>query len=223
MTQPKQFSRRIKTYVGWSAQAKPSSYKERIKRLHALYPEATLSQLRGHPRKKEKLLSKLIPKKVFQLEYKELLPREKELREKSLKVLSKMRREGLSLSRASEIEEIKISPKTVIRHTNALNFVRGRWKAKKYDKISRVMAINEKGNEIYLNIKNSRYASIIGKYQNAVKQFLETGDEKVLEPFRGKKIKDAKGNWHTLDTDPENLYEIHERREEEEFYEIYRW
>jgi hypothetical protein len=58
------FSPKYSTYQEWK-QANPgkSEYTERIRREHARYPKASLSQLRGHPSKKRKPLSKLKPKK----------------------------------------------------------------------------------------------------------------------------------------------------------------
>jgi hypothetical protein len=130
-----------------------------------------------------------------------------------------MRREGHSLTRASR--DGRISPQTVRRYTKAVKNIDGRWKPTKYDRIGRVMVINENGKEVWVTVKDSRYASTIGKYHSAVRRYLETGDASVLKPFTGKRIKDANGNWHTLETDPEKLYDIAEQREEEEFFSIY--
>lgn len=162
---------------------------------------------------------KRIKKQPYKLPWKELTPRKKELRERSLRVVSYMKRYNISLTKASK--ENHISPKTVIKHSNALKKVGGRWIPKRWYKIERIMSINENGKSIYINVTDSRHATTIGKYQNAVKQFLETGDESVLKPFKGKKVRDSEGNLHILETKPHNLYEIHERRENEEFYTIY--
>lgn len=159
------------------------------------------------------------PRPVHRLEWDFLTPRERELRSKALRVIAQMRREGCSLTKASR--EGGISPQTVRRHTKAVKKIDGRWKPTKYDRIERVMAINENGREVWLSVNDSRHASTIGRYHSAVRQFLETGDESILKPFKGKRFKDAKGNWHILETDPKKLYEIAERREEEEYFTIY--
>jgi len=53
------FSKKYKTYEEWLRNFKGSeAYLNRIIRLHALHPNATLSQLRGHPSPKEKPLRK---------------------------------------------------------------------------------------------------------------------------------------------------------------------
>ena len=59
-----EFSPKYSTYQDWK-KANPGNgeYENRIKRLHSLHPKASLSQLRGHPSKKRKPLSKLKPRK----------------------------------------------------------------------------------------------------------------------------------------------------------------
>jgi len=216
----KRFSKSFKTFSDWKTQSKNTPYKRRIERLHALHPQVSLSQLRSHPRGREKPLSRLKPKPLSKLNWDFLFPKQKRTRVKSAKVLRLMRKKGYSLTKASR--EVGISPKTVERHTGALKRDVHRWKAKKYDSLSRVMDINEDGKSVWIEVKDSRHASLIGKYQNAVKKFLESDDETILKPFRNKRVKDINGNWHTLDTDPDRLYDIRERRVDEEFYTIYK-
>ena len=58
------FSPKYSTYQDWKkANPGKSEYTERIRKLHSLHPKASLSQLRGHPAKKRKPLSKLKPRK----------------------------------------------------------------------------------------------------------------------------------------------------------------
>lgn len=196
-----------------------STYKKRIQRLQAKYPGASLSQLRGHPKKSEKPLSELKKQPIFKMDWEILNPTEMELREKSLKTLSLMRKKNYSLAKASQ--EAGISPETVIRHTNALKKDGSKWAVKSQDHISRSMKINENGREIVVHLKDSRHATSVGKYHSAVREFFHTGDFSVLNPYQRKRIRDAKGDWHVLETNPKNLHEINERREEEEFYVIY--
>jgi len=132
-----------------------------------------------------------------------------------------MRRHGYSLTRASK--EIGISPSTVKRYTNGVKKKGHRWHPKRYDRIPRTLNINENGSEVWIEVNDSRHASIIGRYQSAVREFLETGNASVLRPFKGKRVRDAQGNWHVLETDPDAIYEISERRPDEEYYSIYKW
>jgi len=53
------FSKQYETFEEWLKNFRGSEkYKKRIIRLHALHPNATLSQLRGHPTRREKPLKK---------------------------------------------------------------------------------------------------------------------------------------------------------------------
>jgi len=148
-----------------------------------------------------------------------LSPKQKLLREKSLSVLSDARKSNQSLSKLSKKQDI--SRKTVLNNTNAFRKRRRRWNAKRFDKIPRVMKINENGKEISIQINDSRNAALIARYHNSIKQFLNTGNKKVLRRFRKKKIKDIDGNAHSFETNPESIIEINQRIEEPEFYEVY--
>jgi len=213
------FSSKYDTFEDWLSSFKGSeSYKNRIIRLHSKYPNASLSQLRGHPKAREKTVSQLKQKPVYKRSWSELTRRELNVREKSLEALSKVRN-GQSLSKASR--ELHIEPKTVIKYTNAFKKVKGKWIAKSQDRISRIMSIYENGKEEWIEIKDSRTASRIGKYNSAVKEFLRTENKDVLEPYK-KPFKDVEGKIHYFETDPDRLYEIAESQEEPEFYEIYK-
>ncbi len=156
---------------------------------------------------------------LYKRRWSNLSPRQKLLREKSLSVLSEARRSKQSLSKLAKKHDV--SPKTVLNNTNAFRKSRRRWNAKLFDKNPRVMKINENGKEISIQINDSRTASLIGRYHNAVKKFLNTGDKKALRKFRRKKIKDIDGNLHSFEANPNSLIEINERIEEPEFYELY--
>ena len=156
---------------------------------------------------------------LYRKRWSNLSPRQKLLREKSLSVLSEARRSKQSLSKLAK--KHGITRKTVLNNTNAFRKSRRRWNAKRFDKIPRVMKINENGKEISIQINDSRTAALIGQYHNAVKKFLNTGDKKTLRKFRKKKIKDIDGNLHSLETNPNSLIEINERIEEPEFYQVY--
>jgi len=213
------FSPKYDIFEDWLNNFKGSeSYKNRIIRLHSKYPNASLSQLRGHPKARERIVSQLKEKSVYKRSWSELTRRELILREKSLDVLRKVKN-GQSLSKASK--ELHIKPETVIKHTNAFRKSKGKWIAKSQDRISRVMSVYENGQQQWIEIKDSRIASRIGKYNSAVNQFLRTGNEDVLKQFI-KPFKDSKGNLHFFETNADKLNEIAEREEEPEFYEIYK-
>ena len=201
------------------SQNRNSGYVKRIIRLHNLYLKATLDQLRGHAKAEASKLRKAKPKPVSTRSWNTLSPREQLTRERALEVLSYARRFGQSLSRLSR--EYKISTKAVLRATQGFKKVRGRWKAKKIDYISRKMEINENGKELFIEVTDSRYATLIGKYHSAVKEYLNIGNSDVLADFEGKRVRDSSDKWHTLETNPSAISEINARREEPEFSDIY--
>lgn len=214
------FSRTYKTFNEWFVyNIVDSDYKRRIVRLHNLYPDASLSQLRGHAARKEKPLSLKRSLALSKRSWGSLSPREKSAREKSLEVLSEVRRNKKSLSKTSKDKGISL--KSVLKNTNAFKKIGNLWMPKTYDRISRVMKINTDGKMISIEVNDSRTASLIGRYHNAVKKYLETGDTSELDKFKGKTVKDANGNTYVLETDTEALDEIHEGIEEPEFYDIY--
>lgn len=135
-------------------------------------------------------------------------------------MLSELRNDA-SKSLTKIAHERRISPNTVVRHTNAFRKVKGRWIAKKDDRIPRSMLIYENGRESSIEVTSSQTSSLIGEYHNAVKQYLNTGDIGSLKRFERKKIKDALGKSHKFETSIEAITKINEAIEEPEFYEIY--
>ena len=213
------FSTKYRTFEDFVKNFKGSNtYKNRIIRLHSKYPEASLSQLRGHPKAREKPISQLKETPVHKRSWSELTRRELILRKKSLDVLSGVRR-GQTLFDASK--NVGINQETVIKHTNAFKKVKGKWVVKSFDRISRVMSIYENGKQVWVEVRDSRTASRIGKFNSAVYQFIKSGNKDVLKPFK-KPFKDSKGNLHYFEINPEKLYEIAESWEETEFFEIYK-
>jgi hypothetical protein len=216
----KVFSSRYRTYENWLAsQGKLSEYHARIARLHALYPNANLPQLRGHPKLRSQSLQRSIPLPVHRRSWYSLSPREKSTRAKALNVLNEARRSGKPISEL--VGESQISIESVQKATRALTKVREKWVAKLSDRISRVMAINENGREVYVEVNSSKAASLIGKYHAAVRNYLYTADTSALYALRDKRFRDAKLKFHRFEIDTEILLEINQRREEPEFYEIY--
>ena len=123
---------------------------------------------------------------IYQKSWKQLEPDEKELRVRSLEVLSKARATNKSLTKIAK--QNGISLKTVLHNTNAFKKVNRRWVAKRFDKIPRSMIINEKGKKISVEINDSRYASMIGKYNNAVKEFKPISPINIITTYLKKNI-----------------------------------
>jgi hypothetical protein len=56
-------------------------------------------------------------------------------------------------------------------------------------------------------------ASEAGRFMEAVKRFLPTGDKQILDPFVGWGVRDVAGKFHPFETDPNTLYELDHRGE----------
>lgn len=213
------FSDRFEVFNEWLGnQRKETRYIKRITRLHSLYPNASLDQLRGHT-VGTKQLSKKVALPVYRRAWRSLNNKERGFRDTALSVLSEARRSHQSLTGLARLHNIL--PDKVLHATNAFKKVNGRWRPKRLDRISRVMKINENGKEVFVEVNDSRQATIIGKYHSAIGEFLNTGNVDVLTDFEGRMIKDSSGNYHTLETDPNTIRAINEAREESEFYDIY--
>jgi hypothetical protein len=68
---------------------------------------------------------------------------------------------------------------------------------------------------VSVEVRGSRTASLLGRHSNAVQQFVETGDARVLRPFRGTSV-----GGHRLASDPDVLRRL-ARRGELDFEELY--
>lgn len=153
------FSPKYSSFDAWLSYFKGSeSYRNRITRLHSKYPDALLSQLRGHAPKGKRFVSELKPEPVYKRSWSKITKTELNFREKSLDVLRRVRK-GQSLSKASK--ELHTTPETVIKNTGAFVKVKGKWTAKSQDRISRIMSVYENGKQTWIDVRDSRIASKI--------------------------------------------------------------
>jgi hypothetical protein len=83
------------------------------------------------------------------------------------------------------------------------------------------MLIYEKGHKVFVEVADSRIASLIGEYHNRVKQFLDTSKSSFLRELPRNEFKDINGRVHTLETDPKLVSAIKQREPTPEFFEIY--
>jgi len=152
-------------------------------------------------------------KKVTAKSYGELRASEKQARGRALEALSKMRK-GASLTEAAA--EAHTTPNTVAKYASAqLRREGGRMVASTGDRLFRVMRVitTEGTHEVALG--GSRQASLVSAHHNAVKHFLNTGDDEPLRRFAGVKVGGI-----VLETDPAKLEESG-RRGELEYEDIY--
>lgn len=131
--------------------------------------------------------------------------RAQESTNKTAHVLSQMRAEGSSLRKAAR--ENAVSPQTVRRYAGSAlrRGATGRYKAQPRDSILRVLVIPTPGGLAEIATRDSRAATMVAEYWNAVQLFLQTGDDSDLRPFRGKFITDAQGNQICFLTDLDEL------------------
>lgn len=118
-----------------------------------------------------------------------------------LTVVSKMRSEKVSLTRASR--DVGISPRTVTRLGRSALRKRknGTYAAKAKDNLLRLVMIPTTEGAREIAVRGSEQASLLGEYWNAVYRYLQTGDQSRLRQFRSKHIKDANGVEVLLPTD----------------------
>jgi hypothetical protein len=129
----------------------------------------------------------------------------KNLWERVVGVISKMRSEKTSLQKASR--EAGISPHTVVRWggTALQKRSNGRYSAKSNDRLLRVLMVPTPEGKREIAVRGSRQATLLAEYWNAVHRYLETGDASRLAKFKGKYIKDASGAQVLLPTDRAEL------------------
>jgi hypothetical protein len=81
----------------------------------------------------------------------------------------------------------------------------GRYAAKANDRILRALVIPFLKGLREIGVRDSRQASLIGKFWTAVERYRDTGDVSALRKFRGKYVIDASGKRFRLLT---NLHEL---------------
>jgi hypothetical protein len=124
---------------------------------------------------------------------------------KIARVVTTMRSEGLSLRRAAAEEGI--SPATVLGNAKGAlrKDARGRYRARASDRLLRPLVVPSSQGLAEIATRDSRSATIVGEYWNAVNHYLETGDETELARFRGVAITAAQGHAVPLLTDTDEL------------------
>ena len=131
--------------------------------------------------------------------------REAQARERSLAALALMRREGLTLTAAARSEEV--DPRTVRRYVGSTIRQKGpggRYRAAAYDRIPRRLNMLTPRGTVPVIVRDSRTASRIGEYMNAVRVYVTNGDTSALAQFKGKSFQ-ASGEIHLFVADPSVL------------------
>lgn len=131
--------------------------------------------------------------------------RQRESLVKTAHVLSLMRSDGTSLRKAAR--EHGISAATVRRYAGKTlrKTAGGKYKARASDRILRVLVIPTTNGIGEVCTRDSRSATTLAAYSNAVQTFLQTGDDSELQAFHGRHVVDAEGNRVPLSTDLDEL------------------
>ena len=117
----------------------------------------------------------------------------KETWDRVLGVVSKMRREKVSLTQASR--DAGISPRTVTKwgKTALQKQKNGKYAAKKSDSLLRLVMIPTPDGSRDIAVRGSKQVTLLAEYWNALHRYLQTGDSSPLKKFQGKHIRDANG------------------------------
>jgi hypothetical protein len=102
-------------------------------------------------------------------------------------------RSGGSLSKAAR--KYRRNPSKVLRAAPAAfrKLKNGRYEARPVDRILRVVVVPTRKGLREIGVRDSRQASLIGRYWTAVERYRDTGDTSALRGFRGKHVIDAAG------------------------------
>ena len=125
-------------------------------------------------------------------------------RQRVLEGLYDMRTHGWSMTRAAR--EAHTTPRTMQKYLGSvlIRTETGGYAARGYDRLRRPMRFLTKEGTIALEVRDSRTASQIGEYFNAVDRYLTTGRTDDLRQFRGQSIRVGKRTYLFV-TDPRTL------------------
>ena len=115
-----------------------------------------------------------------------------------------------------------VSPERFRRFLRETVEVAGRGKSLKIsDKRSRHMIVISNGQAEERELRDFDNASLNGRHLAAVREFLASNDDTLLNPFVGKSVEDVHGQSYPLETDPNALYRL-AAAGSEVFHNVYR-
>jgi hypothetical protein len=122
---------------------------------------------------------------------------EREARTRALRAVSRMRRDGVSLTEAAKREGT--TSNTVMRHAASAVERKGRRiTAKPSDRLARTMPVLGPQGIATVNVRGSRQASVLSSHWNATRRYIHTGDDSELSGFHGLSVAGVE-----LETDPD--------------------
>jgi hypothetical protein len=131
--------------------------------------------------------------------------REAQARERALATLAVMRREKLSLKATAKAQET--DPRTVRRYVGSAlrqDAPGRRYKPSARDRLARTLNVITPEGTQPVTVRDSRTASRIAEYMNAVRTYVNKGELSALERFHGKSFRGA-GVRYAFVTDPNTL------------------
>ena len=159
-------------------------------------------------------------KQVWKKNLDRLTPKQLAMYDDSLEVL-RMMRHGTSFSKATKT--VRISPPTVKKFLGkVLSKKNKRIRVRKNDSLLRKLRIYENGKEIFIQVRGTKKAGLVGKYHGAVGRLLDKNETNALESFADKTIRDAFGKTYSFEIQTDKIITILERHEEPEFFSIYK-
>lgn len=139
-----------------------------------------------------------------------LSPAEEDEWIRSLNVANDMRRYRRSLATAARAQGL---PETVVLKYASPALTtdsRGRIRAKPHDTLLRIMPMWTPRGQVPVPTRDSRLASLIGRHNWAVRQFIEGRGQRALKSFEGKSIRVGRDTYVFV-TDPLLLKRLHLR------------
>jgi hypothetical protein len=107
----------------------------------------------------------------------------------------------------------RTTAETVRRATGSFRKKGGRWISTRSDRVERYLQTFEHGARKSVLVADSRTATLLSRHANAIRHYIETGDQSGLREFGGKTYLDAAGKIHRLETDPAKIRAAIERSE----------
>lgn len=110
------------------------------------------------------------------------------------------------VSRREAARELGVSPRQLRLARSAFRKLRnGRYAAKAFDRLLRILVLPSDKGLIEVAVNDSRQASLIGEYWNALHRYLSRGDASELQKFKDKRVRVASGKRIKLLTDLDEL------------------
>ena len=140
--------------------------------------------------------------------------------QRSLEVVDDMR-DGVQWRDATE--KAHTTSGTVIKNVGPVlqRGPAGEWRARASDRLPRIMKALAPEGEVRVLVTDSKRASLIGQYGNAVNKWRETGDRRDLDRFEGRIVTTVQGQRVPLVTDEAALRRLSDAGEFVDMDDIY--